>query len=93
MLTTFAARPLTSNELRHALATRSGDPRLIKARVLPQLRLVQVCACLVVIEKGADNLKLVHETTMAYLGEKLSDRNLQSSFSSRDGHNQLLETT
>jgi hypothetical protein len=63
MLTTFAARPLTS--LQNTLATRSGDPGLVKTRVPPQHRLVEVCAGLVVIEKGTDNLKLVHESTMA----------------------------
>jgi hypothetical protein len=92
MFITFASRPLSSNELRHALGVRSGDLGPVQARVPPKHRLVEVCAGMVVLEKGTDTIKLVHETTMAYLGENLSDRNLQLSFSPQDGHNRLLET-
>jgi ankyrin repeat protein len=92
MFATFSSRPLTSNELRHALAVRTGDSEPVKARIPLEHRLIEVCAGLVVLEKGTDNIKLAHETTMAYLSEKLSGRNLQLSFSPQDGHGKILET-
>lgn len=62
---TCAKRPLTTSELRHALAAEVGESLLDND--LPHIGdMVSVCAGLVTVDKGSDIIRLVHYTTQEY---------------------------
>lgn len=63
---TCAKRPLTTSELRHALAAEVGESLLDND--LPHIGdMVSVCAGLVTVDKGSDIIRLVHYMTQEYL--------------------------
>jgi ankyrin repeat protein len=63
---TCAKRPLTTSELRCALAIKVGKPELDQGD-LPQLRdMVSVCAGLVTVDEESNIIRLVHYTTQEY---------------------------
>jgi hypothetical protein len=64
---TCAKRPLTTLELRHALAVEEGASELDEEN-LPEVNdIVSVCAGLVAIDKESDIIRLVHYTAQEYL--------------------------
>ncbi|KAJ6438029.1 putative AC9 transposase [Purpureocillium lavendulum] len=64
---TFAKRQLTTSELQHALATKTGKPELDRGD-LPHIGdMVSVCAGLVTVDGKSDIIRLVHYTTQEYL--------------------------
>ena len=61
-----AKRPLTTLELRHALAVEIGEPELDEEN-LPEIEdMVSVCAGLVTVDEESDIVRLVHYTTQEY---------------------------
>ena len=63
---TCAKRPLTTSELRHALAVEIGESDLDEDN-LPEVEdMVSVCAGLVIVDKESDVIRLVHYTTQEY---------------------------
>jgi hypothetical protein len=63
---TCAKRPLTTLELRHALAVEIGESALDKEN-LPEIEdIVSVCAGLVTIDQESNIIRLVHYTTQEY---------------------------
>ena len=63
---TCAMRPLTTSELRHALAVEVGQADLDKEN-LPEIEdMVSVCAGLVTIDGESNIIRLVHYTTQEY---------------------------
>ncbi|KAJ5168924.1 uncharacterized protein N7482_004518 [Penicillium canariense] len=62
----FAARPLTTLELRHALAIEDDQPHIDEEN-LPDIEdLVSVCAGLVTVDEQSDVVRLVHYTAQEY---------------------------
>jgi hypothetical protein len=62
----FAERPLTTSELRHALAIEKGSSELDTLN-LPELEdMIGVCAGLVTTDELSDTIRLVHYTTQEY---------------------------
>ena len=63
---TCARRPLTTLELRHALAVEVGEPKLDEEN-LPEIEdIISVCAGLVTVDEESDIIRLVHYTTQDY---------------------------
>ncbi|KAJ6028685.1 hypothetical protein N7540_004261, partial [Penicillium herquei] len=63
---TYAKRPLTTLELRHAFAVEVGESDLDLDN-LPDIELiVSVCAGLVTVNEESDDIRLVHFTTQEY---------------------------
>ncbi|PKS08586.1 hypothetical protein jhhlp_004972 [Lomentospora prolificans] len=63
---TCAKRPLTTTELRHALAVEVGESELDEEN-LPQTEdMVSACAGLVTVDKESGIIRLVHYTTQEY---------------------------
>jgi hypothetical protein len=63
---TCAKRPLTTSELRHALAVEIGESELDEEN-LPEIEdMVSVCAGLVTVDEESDVIRLVHYTTQEY---------------------------
>jgi ankyrin repeat protein len=72
---TWAKRPLTSRELRHALAVEVGTHELDEEN-LPEIGdVVSVCAGLVIVDKESDIIRLAHYTAQDYF-----ERTQMSSF-------------
>ncbi|CAF3544215.1 unnamed protein product [Fusarium graminearum] len=64
---TCAKRQLTTSELQHALATKTGESEL-DLRDLPHIGdMVSVCAGLVTVDEESGVIRLVHHTTQEYL--------------------------
>ena len=63
---TCAKRPLTTLELRHALAVEFGDTELDEENVSEIEDMVSVCAGLVTIDEESNIIRLVHYTTQEY---------------------------
>src|SRR5271154_3810358 len=63
---TCAKRPLTTSELRHALAVEIGESELNKDNFEETEDMVSVCAGLVTVNKESDVIRLVHYTTQEY---------------------------
>ncbi|KAK4154186.1 hypothetical protein C8A00DRAFT_14664 [Chaetomidium leptoderma] len=62
----FAKRPLTTIELRHALAARSEDMEL-DVENLPEIEdIVSCCAGLVTVDRDSDMIRLVHQSAYEY---------------------------
>jgi hypothetical protein len=63
---TCAKRPLTTSELRHALAVEKGESELDEEN-LPEIEdMVSVCAGLVTVDEKSEIIRLVHYTTQEY---------------------------
>jgi hypothetical protein len=63
----YARRPLTTSELRHALAVEIGEFKLDEEN-LPEIDdMVSTCAGLVTVDEQSDVIRLVHYTTQDYL--------------------------
>lgn len=63
---TYAQRPLTPNELCHALATELGDDNLDGDNVPDIEDVVSVCAGLVIVDTDSHMIRLVHYTAQTY---------------------------
>jgi hypothetical protein len=63
---TCAKRPLTTSELRHALAVVVGDSKLDEDNLERIERIISVCAGLVTVDKKSSIIRLVHYTTQEY---------------------------
>ncbi len=61
-----AKRPLTTLELRHALAVEDGDFELGEDNLHETEEVVSVCAGLVTVDEESDIIRLVHYTTQKY---------------------------
>ena len=62
----FTMRPLTTLELRHALAVETGEPAVDEEN-LPEIEdMVSVCAGLVTVDDESGIIRLVHYTTQEY---------------------------
>jgi ankyrin repeat protein len=63
---TFARRPLTTLELRHAFAVEIGESEFDEEN-LPEIEdMISVCAGLVTVDEESDIIRLVHYTTQDY---------------------------
>lgn len=63
---TCAIRPLTTLELRHALAIEAGKSELDEKNLSSIHHMVSVCAGLVTVDKTSGIFRLVHYTTQEY---------------------------
>jgi hypothetical protein len=63
---TCAKRPLTTEELQHALAIEIGEAELDKDNITPIEDMVSVCAGLVIVDEESRIIRLVHYTTQEY---------------------------
>jgi hypothetical protein len=59
-------RPLTTLELRHALAVETEKPELDKDNIPETKGILSVCAGLVTVDKESNIIRLVHHTTQEY---------------------------
>ncbi|KAL7961672.1 ankyrin repeat-containing domain protein [Trichoderma compactum] len=64
---THAKRPLNTSELRHALATKEGEPNHCDDNLSDPGEIVAVCAGLVTVDEQSGVIRLVHYTTQEYL--------------------------
>ena len=64
----YANRPLTTEELRHALAIEPGTCKLDKANLCPVKDIVSSCAGLVTVDSNI--VRLVHYTTQEYFQQR-----------------------
>ena len=62
----FAKRPLTTEELRHALAVEPGSRSLNTRNLYTTEDMVRSCAGLVTIDQKSNIIRLVHYTTQEY---------------------------
>jgi ankyrin repeat protein len=67
MWISYARRPLSVDELCHALATRMGDRELDKDNLIPIKTIVESCSGLVVIDHESSTVRLVHFSFQEYL--------------------------
>lgn len=67
MWVSHAKRPLTMDELRHALAVRPNDTDINEDRLLSSRRIIDICSGLVEHEKDSNIVHLVHYTLEEYL--------------------------
>lgn len=66
---TCAKRPLTTSELRHALAIKDGDSKLDEENFEEIKIIISVCAGLVIVDDENNIIPLVHDTTQEYFEE------------------------
>ncbi len=64
---TFAKRQLTTSELQHALATKTGNPKLDHGDLPHIVDIVSACARIVIVDEKSEIIRLVHYTTQEYL--------------------------
>ena len=67
MWISHSERPLKADELRHALAVEIGSPNLNTYNVPSISTLLACCQGLVVVEKEASRVRLIHFTLQEYL--------------------------
>ncbi|KAF9772904.1 hypothetical protein IL306_009351 [Fusarium sp. DS 682] len=70
---TCAKRQLTTIELQHALATKTGKRVLDNGDLVPIDDVVSVCAGLVTVDKESNIVRLAHYTTQDYLEDKRNE--------------------
>lgn len=63
---TYAQRPLSMGELRHALAVEVGEEELDPDNILDVEDVISVCAGLVIVDEESHIIRLVHYTTQEY---------------------------
>ena len=63
---TYAKRPLTTSELRHALAVNIGDQELDEDNLRDIDDIVSVCLGLVTVDEETEIIRLIHYTTQEY---------------------------
>ena len=63
---TCAKRPLTTSELRYALAVEVGEPEIDEDNLPDIIDMVSVCSGLVTVDEMSDVIRLVHYTTQEY---------------------------
>ncbi|KAK0371731.1 hypothetical protein CLIM01_10909 [Colletotrichum limetticola] len=69
--TTGAKRPLTIEELQHALAVEEGETDIDQDNIIPVETMISVCAGLVTVsERRGRVIQLVHQTTQEYFERK-----------------------
>ncbi|KAK1448198.1 hypothetical protein CCUS01_11942 [Colletotrichum cuscutae] len=69
--TTGAKRPLTIEELQHALAVEEGETEIDQDNIIPVETMISVCAGLVTVsERRGRVIQLVHQTTQEYFERK-----------------------
>jgi hypothetical protein len=61
-----AKRPITSSELRHALAVELDTSELDEENLPETGDIVSVCAGLVTVDEESDIIRLIHHTTQEY---------------------------
>ncbi|KAF2812133.1 uncharacterized protein BDZ99DRAFT_383210, partial [Mytilinidion resinicola] len=67
---THVFRPLSLQELQHALAVEPGDSELDEELLMDAPSITALCAGLVVIDKATYNVNLVHYSTKSYFENK-----------------------
>ena len=72
---TYAQRPLTGNELRHALAIELGESALDTDNMDNLEEIISVCAGLITVDQESSTIRLVHYTTQEYFERIHSDWN------------------
>ncbi|EGU71751.1 hypothetical protein FOXB_17740 [Fusarium oxysporum f. sp. conglutinans Fo5176] len=70
---TFAKRQLTTIELQHALATKTGKRLLDTGDLVPTEDMASVCAGLVTVDKKSKIIRLAHYTTQDYLEDERNE--------------------
>ncbi len=68
----FAERPLTIDELTHALAVRVGDKTLPKDRIVTTETWTSACAGIIVVDPRTATIRLAHYTAEKYLRDNES---------------------
>lgn len=68
----YAFRPLTVEELRHALGVEPEEPEFDKENLIDEGDLIAVCAGLVTMEPESQIVRMVHYTALDYF-EKIRD--------------------
>lgn len=81
----FAKRPLTTTEIRHALAIELGSSDLDPDNIPDIADISSVCGGLVTVDEGSNIIRLVHYTTQEYF-----ERTWQSWFP--DAHRDITDT-
>jgi ankyrin repeat protein len=82
---THAFRPLTIQELQHALAVTSDDTELDEDALTDVELLISVCAGIVTIDQESNVIRLVHYTTQEYFARVRKER-------FPDGHFEIAST-
>lgn len=70
---TCAKTRLNTWELRHALATRSGQSKLDPGDFIQLQLILRVCAGLVIVDEESDIVRLAHRTTEVYFDRRKGD--------------------
>ena len=81
----FALRPLTVTEMRHAMAVQPNQTHIDEDDLIEDEILVSVCAGLVIIDQESKVIRLIHYTTQEYF-----ERNRQIEFP--DGQTSITMT-
>jgi hypothetical protein len=63
---TYAKRPLTTEELQHALTVEVGEAEMDEENILSIEDMISVCAGSVTVDTGSRIIRLVHYTTQEY---------------------------
>ncbi|KAI5816099.1 hypothetical protein BZA77DRAFT_313607 [Pyronema omphalodes] len=66
----LAARPLSPEELRHALAVESGDTKLHEDNLLEPQFILNACLGLVIVDESTSTVRLVHKSLQDYFQEQ-----------------------
>ncbi|KAI5810839.1 hypothetical protein BZA77DRAFT_347519 [Pyronema omphalodes] len=80
----LAVRPLSIDELRHALATHPNDTEYDDQRALTTSQIIDFCLGLVILDKETSTVRLVHKSLQDYLCSEYDDGNLF-----QNGHEEL----
>ena len=70
----YALRPLTVEELQHALAVEPGESKLDEDNIPDEELLTSLCAGLVIVDKESNIIRLVHYTTQEYFNSIRASR-------------------
>src|SRR3984957_2730079 len=89
---TCTKRPLTTLELRHALAVEIGQSELDEENVPEIEDMVFVCAGLVTVDEQSNIIRLVHYTTQQFLETNMSWLNAQKDIAVTNAQNDIAMT-